>query len=231
MLAALALRIELLSPDRRILVAIDGVDGAGKSWLADELAGCLAGRRPVVRASVDGFHQPAAARYRRGRDSALGFYLDSYDYPALVTELLEPFRCEGDCRYRAEVFDHLVDRPVDVPRRSADSGAVLLLDGIFLHRPELAGYWDLSLWLSVDFAVSVPRGAARTSGGLSPLAARRLPAATGSAGSPDPAAASNRRYVEGQRHYLSTIDPAGIADLVIDNTDLDRPFMVPRRSG
>ncbi len=210
LLAGLALRIETLHPGRRLLVAIDGVDGAGKTWLADELADRLIDRRPVVRASVDGFPNPAAARYRRGRDSPLGFYLDSYDYPALRTALLEPFRSDGDCRYRSEVFDHVADRPVDQPARRAEPEAVLLLDGIFLHRPELAGYWDLSLWLAVDFEVSVPRGAGRGPG----------------FGEPDPAAASNRRYIQGQRHYLATVDPAGLADLVIDNTDLDRPLVL-----
>jgi uridine kinase len=208
LLDELALRIERLAPGRRILVAIDGVDGAGKTWLADELAARLAARRPVVRASVDGFHQPAVARYRRGRDSPLGFYLDSYDYPVLAAALLDPFRAEGDCPYRSEMFDHVTDQPVDAPQRSAEPNAVLLLDGIFLHRPELASCWDLSLWLSVDFAVSVPRGAAR------------------GYGESDPAATSNRRYVEGQQHYLATVDPARLADLVIDNNDLDRPFVV-----
>jgi uridine kinase len=42
-------------------VAIDGVDGAGKTHFADELATELDRRGiPVIRASVDGFHRRAA---------------------------------------------------------------------------------------------------------------------------------------------------------------------------
>lgn len=42
-------------------VGIDGVDGAGKTCLADELAGVLQAQgAPVIRASVDGFHRPRA---------------------------------------------------------------------------------------------------------------------------------------------------------------------------
>ncbi len=50
-----------------VRVGIDGVDGAGKSMFGDELAQVLsaAGRR-VIRASVDGFHNPRAIRYRPG---------------------------------------------------------------------------------------------------------------------------------------------------------------------
>jgi uridine kinase len=43
-------------------VAIDGVDSAGKTTFADEFAFTL------VRASVDGFNNSRAIRYRRGRN-------------------------------------------------------------------------------------------------------------------------------------------------------------------
>lgn len=39
--------------------------------------------------------------------------------------------------------------------------AVLIVDGIFLHRDELTDAWDLSIWLEVAFTVSIPRGASR----------------------------------------------------------------------
>jgi uridine kinase len=55
-------------------VAIDGVDGSGKTTLADELVEPIrrAGR-DVIRASIDGFHDPRAVRYARGRDSPDGY--------------------------------------------------------------------------------------------------------------------------------------------------------------
>ena len=55
-------------------VGIDGVDGAGKTTLADTLADALeAAGIAVIRASVDGFHHPRAVRYRLGRESPEGF--------------------------------------------------------------------------------------------------------------------------------------------------------------
>jgi uridine kinase len=51
-----------------VRVAIDGVDGAGKTHLADELAALLQELgRTTIRASVDGFHNPQAVRYQKGR--------------------------------------------------------------------------------------------------------------------------------------------------------------------
>ncbi|WP_246580249.1 hypothetical protein [Deinococcus aestuarii] len=59
----LAARLDARSAAPVLRVAIDGVDGAGKTTFADELAGVLRERgRTVIRASVDGFHAPRATR-------------------------------------------------------------------------------------------------------------------------------------------------------------------------
>jgi uridine kinase len=202
-------RIVGLSPGHRIIVAIDGVDGAGKTTLANALATALAGRRPIVRASIDDFHRPAAERWARGRDSPEGFFRDSFDYDGLAEGLLDPFRAGGEIL--VAIHDVVADAPRRVSAGVPAPDAVLILDGIFLHRAELVDRWDLSIYLDVDFPVSVPRGAQR------------------GFGDPDPAAPSNRRYVEGQRLYLAEADPAARATIVIDSTDIDRPRIV--RSG
>jgi uridine kinase len=55
-LGILADQLTRLPTSRVSRVAIDGVDGAGKTHLADELALLLgAAGRPTIRASVDGF--------------------------------------------------------------------------------------------------------------------------------------------------------------------------------
>jgi uridine kinase len=196
-------------------VAIDGVDGAGKTVFADELASVLApSRRPVIRASVDGFHNPREVRYRRGRASPEGFFLDSYDYAALRHCLLDPLGPDGSRAYRTEAFDHLTDRPVAAETHEAAPNAILVLDGIFLHREALRGCWDLSVFLRVPFAVSIPRSAARGPG----------------FGAPDPTDPSNHRYVEGQRLYLARETPEDRADIVIDNSDLAAPKILHARA-
>jgi uridine kinase len=191
-------------------VAIDGVDGAGKTMLADELADAVAGRRPTLRAGIDGFHRPRAQRYARGRRSPAGYYLDSYDYPTLRSVLLEPLRAGTGARACPAVWDHVRDAPV--PRRwlTVEPGTVLLLDGIFLHRPELRHEWDLSIFCRVGPDVSCARMADRDGTSADPH---------------DPA---NRRDVEGQRRYLEACEPETIATYVLDNSDLGAPYLVDR---
>ena len=214
-LREVAARVLELPATRVARVAIDGVDGAGKTVFADELASVLSSsRRPVIRASVDGFHNPREVRHHRGRGSPEGFYLDSYDYLALRSCLLDPLGPEGSRTYRLAAFDHLTNSPVAAEDQTATPNSILVLDGIFLHRPGLRECWDLSVFLSVPFEVSIPRGAARGPG----------------FGSPDPAADSNRRYVEGQRLYLDQERPQDQADIVIDNVDIAAPKVVHVRA-
>lgn len=201
------------TPSQGILkVAIDGVDGAGKTFFADELAAYVQDfGRDAIRASVDGFHNSRSVRYQLGRSSPQGFYRDSYDYAGLKRSLLDPLSEGGSGRYRSTIFDYSLDQPIHVEEKSAPRDAILLFDGIFLHRPELFGYWDFSVFLDVDFSVSIPRGPRRGEG----------------FGSPDPMAESNSRYVEGQKLYFKECQPKTLATLVIDNND----FSMPRVTG
>src|SRR5438270_14025869 len=91
MLDQLAQQIVSLHPPHPLRVAIDGIDAAGKTTLADELVSPIEAQgRPVIRASLDGFHRPRAERYQQGADSPQGYYEDSFDYAALRDALLLP---------------------------------------------------------------------------------------------------------------------------------------------
>lgn len=208
LLGRLAAEIDALPADEPRRVGIDGVDGASKTALADELAGMLGNRRPVLRASVDGFHRPRAARYARGRHSPEGYYLDSYDYATLRAVLLDPFAVgEPVC---TAVWDHVADAPVSRRWRPVDPASVLLFDGIFLQRPQLREVWDLSIFCRVDAATACARMAARD-------------------GTPaDPGHPANRRYVSGQRRYLDACRPEKRSTYVVDNTDLAAPYLAGR---
>lgn len=199
-----------LPADRVRRVAIDGVDGAGKTHFADALGAVLTKRgAKVIRASADGFLAPPRTRHRRGRDSPEGYYRDSFDYGRMVRMLLDPLSPGGNREYIREVYDVRREREVRRLPELADDDSILVLDGIFTHRNELIRYWDYSVWLEVPFDVAVPRGAQR------------------GYGNSDPTSPKNRRYIEGQRLYMAECHPRDRATVVIDNTDLTNPFLLP----
>jgi uridine kinase len=217
LLERLTAAITVLDLDHPTRVAIDGVDGAGKTTLASELVEPIRNTgREVIRASVDGFHNPRSVRYARGADSPEGYFRDSFDYAALRRVLLDPLGPNGDRRFRTAVFDYRADRSVEPPFRVAGPTAVLLFDGVFLQRPELGDQWDVVIWLDVPFEVTVERAVVRDAQhGVDAAVVRGKYAA---------------RYVPGQRLYLDECRPRQRADIVIANADLDRPRVKFRES-
>jgi uridine kinase len=192
-----------------VRVAIDGVDGSGKSVLARELAATLRGAgRPVVEVSADGWHQQRALRHARGRHSPEGFWLDSYDYARLRAEVLEPLGPGGSRRYRQRGHCLETDEVLREPELAAPEGAVVVVDGLFLQRAELRGCFELVVWLDVPFEET----------------ARRMAVRDGTP--PDPEDPGMARYVGGQRLYFAEVAPWSRADLVVDNTDVHRPRIV-----
>jgi uridine kinase len=179
----------------RVLVAIDGIDGAGKTVFADDLATLMREQsRAVFRASIDGFHRPRAFRYARGPESPEGFYRDSYDYATFRRVLVDPFRMGGSTAFVPAVFDVDRDAWVEPVWLTGPADAVLIVDGIFLNRPELRSLWDFSVWLDTAPEVAAERMSRR-----------------------DGSATVKPRYLDGRALYLAEADPVAAASVVIDN--------------
>ena len=193
--------------ERPYIVAIDGVDAAGKSILAGELAEELRDRGVLVsEASVDGYHNPRAVRMVRGRDSHEGFYRDSFNLESLREHLLDPFMAGRE--YRLHMFDHRVDSPDPSMLYEFKPGTVLVFDGVFSLRPELRRYWDLTIYLSITEEESLKRGVERDPGNKEEQCMRY-----------------KARYIPGQRLYKAEAKPEETADMVVDNNDPSNPII------
>ena len=192
-----------------MLVAIDGVDGAGKTVFADALAEYLRVLdNQVQRVSLDNFHQPRDVRYRLGSTSPEGFWLDSYDYRLLDDYVFSGLAAEGTGWFREAGHDLDSDERLSPPATFAPPGSITIVDGMFLHRKEVRQRWDYSVFLAVPFRVTAERMAKRD-------------------GTPaDPEHPAMQRYVGGQRLYLDACAPGSRATLLVDNTDPRVPVVV-----
>lgn len=188
----------------RTIVAVDGVDGVGKTVFADEFAQRL-GRsgHAVIRASVDDFMRPRAERYARGRESAEGYYEDSIDEELLRRVLVEPFRLGGSASFVTAAFDLAADRAISPVWRTAPADASLVIDGVFVGRPSLRGLWNARVWLEAEPDVVRQRLLAR-----------------------DGETSLSPRYAGGQALYLAEANPRARASAIVDVTDPDRPRRV-----
>jgi uridine kinase len=102
----------------------------------------------------------------------------------------------------------VVDLPAD---------GVLVVDGVFAFRPPIDEHWDLRIWLHVDAELSVRRSRVRD--------------ATLYGGADETESLHRDRWLPAERLYIAEVDPAARADIVIDNTDLERPVLSSSCSG
>ncbi|MCC9203626.1 uridine kinase [Arthrobacter sp. zg-Y769] len=210
-LSELASDLLALCPGSRLLVAVDGVDGAGKTTFADELASALHGTdggaaRQILRVTIDDFHNVRSVRYRHGRRSPEGFWRDSYNLDQFRQYVLVPLS-SGAEKFRSQGHDLATDALLDPEPVLAAPDAVVLIDGLFLHREELREYWDFSVFLDVPFDVTASRMAVRDGPAM-----ERPPTGL---------VVKDRRadrYVGGQLQYFAAADPAARADLLLDNS-------------
>jgi len=81
----------------------------------------------------------------------------------------------------------------------AAADGTVIADGIFIHKPEIVDVWDLSVWLEVDRATARARALTRDAPWMEDAVTRY-----------------ERRYGPAEDRYLAEVDPASLADIVVD---------------
>ena len=173
-------RIETLAAEReRIIVAIVGAPGSGKSTLSDALANRLNAGGEAVAAVVpmDGFHLDDDILARNGTLARKGAPF-TFDVGGLDVTLERLRRNEEDA-----IFVPVFDRDLEISRAGArliaKTHRIILVEGNYLlldERPwsELKRYFDLAIALDVPSDVLEQRLTARWTGhGLSIEDARK----------------------------------------------------------
>jgi uridine kinase len=136
------------------------------------------------------------------------------DHQAIRGELLEPLGPSGNRLFRTATFDQQRQVDVRVTRETAPADAILLVDGVFLYRPELNDLWDFGIFVDIDFDLVLERGSQRDQAWMDSLAA-----------------AEDRyrnRYIPGEKIYLNAVRPHEHADVIVDNRDLTHPRLRAR---
>jgi uridine kinase len=199
--------------DAPLRVGIDGVDAAGKTFLANQIAAELTQwGATVLRASIDGFHNPKEIRYRHGNLSPEGYYYDSFNYELLKESLLEPLGAGGNRRCRLKAFDFKTDSEIRADELLAADESILVFEGVFLFRPEIRHYWDVKIFVDTSFETSLKRALERDLylfGNQEEIQKRY-----------------REKYIPGQKLYLENEHPQSLADVVIDNNDFAQPKIV-----
>ena len=209
-LQAIANRLAAIKLPHPLRVGIDGVSASGKTVLADELAVVLQKmNRKVIRTGIDGFHNPPEIRHRRGSMSVEGYVEDSFDYAAARKCVLNPLGPEGSLSYQPEIYDHAKETGKPPNSISASSDAILLFEGVMLFRQEIANAFDYKIFVNTSFEVALERAKARDLnhfGSMQTLMDKYT-----------------RRFIPGQKRYLTECRPETQANVIFRNDDPSRP--------
>ncbi len=189
--------------DRPFVVGITGIDSSGKTMFTGALADYLVARnRKVQVINLDDFHNPREVRYA-GENQADNYYHRSFNIQTIIENLLTPIRQKREYSVTLNLLDVDKDKYEIENKFSFNRDTIVLFEGVFLFRKELAEYIDLKVFLEIPFAESKKRAVER-----------------------DPEAVLNKydtKYLPAQARYLEEYPPRDVADIIIDNTDWEFP--------
>ncbi len=174
------------------LVSIDGAGGSGKSTLAADLAERLGGTGRVAVVHGDDFYRPMRAEERLLLSPQEG-YNQYFDWQRLRDQVLIPLASGADARYQRYDWptgDLAAGELHHVPR-----SGVVIVEGVYTARPELAGYYDLTV------LVEAPRDVC-----LCRLDERGHDHGPGN---------WNERWRAAEEHYLAVTNPGARLDLTV----------------
>lgn len=195
-----AIRQKLHNRTTPLLVALDGGSGAGKSTLALLIAETL----NAAHIPSDDFYAAHIADAEWDARTPVEKAADAVDWRRLRAEALEPLLAGQPARWHP--FDFAALRSDGTYPPSADfverqPARVILLDGIYSTRPELADLVDLSVLVDVPAAVRHQRLDAREDS--------------------DFLKAWHARWDAAEAYYLTYVRPKASFDLVVSPYEQD----------
>lgn len=189
-------------PSRRsVLVALSGIDGSGKGYVAAKLERAL--ETQGVRCAtihVDGWLNLPSERF--GTENPGGhFYRHAIRFDQLFNTLVLPLKQRRSHRIETDQLEETATKYERRVQTFADLD-VILLEGIFLLKREFRAHYDLAFWIECSFRTALQRAIARSQEGLGPEQTK---------------AAYRTIYFPAQAVHLAQDDPRAAASAIIDN--------------
>ncbi|PKH51001.1 hypothetical protein CXF68_10035 [Tenacibaculum sp. Bg11-29] len=193
--------------DKPIRIAINGIKGTGKTVLAEKLTKYLNSENlNAIKVSIDGFHFNKKVRYKQGRNSAKGYYENSYDEIVFVEKVLKSSQTDFP-NYTIATHNLETDEYLSLEPIKLENNSILITDGAYLFKPNYRNHWDLKIYLKTSFEITMKRGVERDKNSLGGVELTKEK--------------YEKRYHESSRMYLVENEPEKIADIVIDNSDFN----------
>ncbi len=174
------------------LISIDGPGGSGKSTLAGAVAGQTAGAGRVTIVHGDDFYRPMPAHDRLLLSPQDG-YQRYFDWQRLRDQVLIPLTCGTAAEYLR--YDWATHQLAAGEWHRVPRSGVVIVEGVYTARPELADFYDLTVWVEAPREVCLRR-----------LKERGHDHGPGN---------WNERWRAAEEHYVATTQPGARLDLTV----------------
>ncbi|MGK7889239.1 MAG: uridine kinase [Leptolyngbyaceae cyanobacterium] len=193
----------LLPQSRSLLVAISGIDGAGKGYITRQMVELLARPdRKIATINIDGWLNLPGKRFSPNNPAGQ-FYHHAIRFDELFTQLVFPLR---DRRSLILEANHTEETAQTYRKHTYqfENIDIILLEGIYLLKQSFQANYDLSFWVECSFATALDRAIARSQEGLSPA---------------ETVNAYQTIYFPAQQIHFERDRPQTAATAIIDNDD------------
>ncbi|MFJ9843557.1 uridine kinase [Kitasatospora sp. NPDC101155] len=154
----IAAAVTARATDGCVLVTLDGRAGAGKSTLAAAVAAYLGGPGHAVVVHGDDFFHPMPCHERLSMEPEEGYHW-LFEWQRLRDQVLVPLSDGRPARY--EQFDRDANALRAGGPRSVPPADVVIVEGVLTARPELAGFYDLTVFVDTPSELCLRRVHAR----------------------------------------------------------------------
>ncbi len=196
--------------NRAFVVGINGIDTSGKTIFAKYLQKFLIEKNFKIQViNLDDFHNPKEMRYS-GENQADNYYNKSFNIKTIVEQLLIPVHQNKEHKIKLTLLD-LHSNKYEVEKDfSFDSDTIVVFEGVFLFRKELLPYIDFKIFIEIPLEESKNRAKERDVPIYGVEVLKKY----------------DEKYIPAQKKYLEECPPSKVADIIIDNTNLEFPKIV-----
>jgi len=177
------------------IIGIDGLGGSGKTMYAYKLQKQLEGSMIL---HLDEFVHKKEVRYNKNYEEWYCYYHLQWRYDYLIQKLLLPLKTGLGVNETIEVYsretDRYILRKIEIP-----VGTTVIVEGVFLQRPELRPYFESVIYLELDKETRLKRISDRDiyMGNRKEIALKY-----------------EQRYFPAEEKYLEQCNPLALADVV-----------------
>ncbi|MTI65602.1 MAG: hypothetical protein FH753_03285 [Firmicutes bacterium] len=196
--------------NKPIIIGINGIDTSGKTEFTNSLDTYLKKQKEKVQIiHIDDFHNPKKVRYS-GKDEIENYFYKSFNINKLVNELLIPIKKKNYLHKKLRILNLETDKYDLEKKFLIDKDTLVILEGVFIFRKEIEPYLDYKVFIHIPFDECKKRVLKRDVPKHGKEILKKY----------------DIKYIPTQKYYLKKYPTEKYSDIIIDNTDFNKPKVI-----